>query len=196
MKKRIAIALFLIAAGSLSAQSVVELSRQEKARREGFKGNRVRVVTNFDLTAVRKTPAVTIVPDLAAEPNSAEEDREPSAGLGSNGANAAPVRTIVPNVLPSGPTVFASGDSSDPASSASARTPEARLKAANEQVDLLTDKMNILLQESNNLNTMTPRDVIMQQIDDTSQKLAKAQDEVARLKAQIEAGKKTPQDKH
>ena len=42
---------------------------------------------------------------------------------------------------------------------------------------------------------MTPKDVIQRQIDETNRKLIRVQDEAARLKDQIEAGKKTPPDK-
>ena len=55
--------ILLIAAGfaaTLSAQSVVDLARKEKERREALKDRRATVVTNDDLLRVTKRPAVEI----------------------------------------------------------------------------------------------------------------------------------------
>ncbi|MGD1009302.1 MAG: hypothetical protein ABR951_04030 [Candidatus Aminicenantales bacterium] len=183
MKRILAASVILAAVGSLYGQSVADLSRQEKARRESLKDRRAKVVTNVDLAALRKLPAL-----ITPSEQTAAENPEMSGGPVSN-SPASARNDMVPSVAPNGPALSYPGSSS---SVGGAGNLEAQLKAANEQVDLLTDKMNQLLQESNNLNTMTPRDVIMQQIDDTSQKLAQAQDDAAKLKAQLEAAQKNP----
>jgi hypothetical protein len=195
MKKILVVTIFVALVGSLYGQSVNELARREKARREALKGNRAKVITNVDLAAVRKTPAVIVVnPESAEESNASGIAGQESSGLTSGGAGDAsgPV-VMVPTVIKNGPVLMGNNDSSDlPASAGDA---ESRLKAANELIDLLSTKMNALMQESNNLNTMTPKDVIQRQIDDTNRKLIRVQEEATRLKDQIEAGKKTAQDK-
>ncbi len=95
-----------------------------------------------------------------------------------------------PTVIKNGPELFKDADSGPGADTAS------RLKAAEELVDLLTTKLNALMQQSNSLDTMTPKDTILQQIEATTQKLQRVQDEVARLKGQLEAGKAAAPDKH
>jgi hypothetical protein len=171
--------------GSLYGQSVVELSRQEKARRDGLKGNRAKVITNADLAAVRKTPAVIVV-----NPDSAEESN-PS---GVSGADSSGEVVMTPSVAKNGPSLFQDGGSADvPAGSSDTAS---RLKATNELIDLLTTKMNALMQQANNLDTMTPKDVLQQQIDETNQKLIRVQEQAAKLKAQLEAGKQTSPEKH
>lgn len=195
MKKLIVVTIFVALVASLYGQSVNELARQEKARREALKGNRAKVITNVDLAAVRKTPAVVVVnPDSAEESNASGITGQDSSGLTSGGAGdtSGPV-VMVPTVAKNGPVLMGNNDSAD--APASAGDAESRLKAANELIDLLSTKMNALMQESNSLNSMTPKDVIQRQIDETNRKLIRVQEEAARLKDQIEAGKKTPQDK-
>jgi len=169
--------------GALYGQSVTDLARQEKARRESLKSRCAKLVTNADLAALRKLPAM-----IAPSEQTADENPAMSGGPVSN-PTAPQGEVMVPTVAPDGPALSYSGRSG---SLRDVGNIEAQLRAANEQVDLLTDKMNQLLQAANNLNTMTPRDVIMQQIDDTNQKLAQAQDDAAKLKAQLEAAQKNP----
>ena len=188
MKRAIAILAFLSAASSLSAQSVVELARLEKARRESYKGTRVKVVTNESLTEIHRTPAIIVTQETAAAAPPAEGE---GAELPQpNPAIPRPTRTMVPNVVSNGGKLFGTSDIAPPTG-----PPEERLKAAEETVNLLTEQMNMLLQEANNLNTMTPRDVIMQQVEETSKKLEEAKDVAAKLKTQVEAAKKNPPGK-
>lgn len=58
---RLAIYSFFCAA-FLASQSLVELSKQEKERREKLKGKTARVVTNDDLKKIRRTAALSAVP--------------------------------------------------------------------------------------------------------------------------------------
>ena len=74
-------------------------------------------------------------------------------------------------------------------------TLEAQLKAANELVDLLTTKMAALRQQFESQDAMVPGYVIQQQLDETSQRLVKAQAQQARIEAQMAKGapaKKAP----
>lgn len=195
MKKILVLTIFVALVGSLYGQSVSTLARQEKARREALKGNRAKVITNVDLAAVRKTPAVVVVnPDAAEDSNPSGITGQDSSGLTSGGAGDTSGSVVmVPTVAKNGPVLMGNSDSAGlPGSNGD---PEARLKATNELIDLLSTKMNALMQEANSLNSMTSKDGIQQQIDETNRKLIRVQEEAARLKDQIEAGKKTPQDK-
>jgi hypothetical protein len=80
MIKRIGLAVvFLLAASLLVSQSLSELSKQEKERREKLKGKTVRVVTNRDLKSASKAGAGTVAPPEAAAPVP-EGQGEPAAG--------------------------------------------------------------------------------------------------------------------
>jgi hypothetical protein len=71
MKKTLnIIILFLLPAALLLSQSLVEVSKKEQERREKLKGKNVKVITNADLKAVKRAPAVTTpaAPPLGAEP--------------------------------------------------------------------------------------------------------------------------------
>ncbi|MDH4272754.1 MAG: hypothetical protein OEW18_12355, partial [Candidatus Aminicenantes bacterium] len=60
MKKALRfIILFLLPAALLLSQSLVDVSKKEQERREKLKGKNVKVITNADLKAVKRTPAVT-----------------------------------------------------------------------------------------------------------------------------------------
>lgn len=195
MKKILVVTIFAAFMGSLYGQSVSQLARQEKARRDALKGNRAKVVTNADLAAVRKTPAVVVVnPDQAEEANPSGIAGQDASGVasGSTGDTSGAV-VMVPTVAKNGPALMGNSDASgQPASTSEA---EARLKAANELIDLLSTKMNALMQEANNLDTMTSKDGIQRQIDETNRKLIRVQEEAARLKDQVDAAKKSAPDK-
>jgi molybdenum cofactor biosynthesis enzyme MoaA len=62
---------------------------------------------------------------------------------------------------------------------------EAQLKAAQELVDLLTTKMNALRQQYEAQDAMVPGYVIQQQMDETGQRLARAQAQEARIRAEM-----------
>ncbi len=188
MKRIIVLTVFAALIGSLYGQSVAELARQEKARRDGLGAKRAKVVTNADLAAVRKTPAIVVVnPETSEEANPSGVSAEPPAD-NSSGV------VMTPRVIKDGPGVFQdnSGSSLGPATGADTAS---RLKAAEDLIDLLTTKINALMQQATNLDNMTPKDSIQRQIDETNQKLLRVQDEAAKLKAQLEAGKQGSADK-
>jgi len=82
MKKTLRFAiLFLLPAALLLSQSLVEVSKKEQERREKLKGKNVKVITNDDLKAVKRTPAVTTqgVPSVGAEAAEPTEQEYPDA---------------------------------------------------------------------------------------------------------------------
>ena len=200
MKKLLVfIAVFGFAA-YLGAQSLADLAKMEKARRESLKGRHAAVITNAGLLRVQKIPAVESTPSESGEGAVGEgqgvepatvPDEGDSAGLAS-GSGAPPSRRIVPSVSPNGPLI--TGDvNRDQAEGGG--TLEAQLKASKDLVDLLTTKMNALRQQFESQDAMVPGYVIQQQLDETGQRLVKAQAQEARIEAQIAKGgapKKAP----
>jgi hypothetical protein len=187
-------------AASLGAQSLADLAKQEKARRESLKGRHAVVVRNADLLKVQKAPAVQITEPEVAEPFDAENAApEPETVLGEDeqanlpsGSGAPPNRRYVPRAAPDGPLITgeANRDSEE-----GGGTLDAQLKASKDLVDLLTTKMNALRQQYEAQDSMVPGYVIQQQLDETNQRLVKAQAQQARIEAMVEkrgVAKKAP----
>ena len=201
MKRFLVFIAVLGLAASLSAQSLADLAKNEKARRESLKGRHAVVVRNADLLRVQKMPAVQITnPDeITGETVAEGQDIEPETvseetapGSLPSGSGAPSGRRIVPSVTPNGPVM--TGDLNRDQADTGA-TLEAQLKAANERVDLLTTKMAALRQQFESQDAMVPGYVIQQQLDETNQRLLKAQAQQARIEAQVaksSAGKKAP----
>jgi hypothetical protein len=194
MKRLFLIVAVLALAASLGAQSLVELARREKARRESLKGRSAVVVRNADLLRVKKTPAVeVIVPepetgDEVAEGVDAGLEAAPGEEASTNlpsGSGAPSSRRIVPQVAPAGPVIANSADRDQVEGIGPL---EAQLKAANELVDLLSTKMAALRQQYEAQDAMVPGSVIQQQLDETNQRLVKAQAQQARIEAQVAKG--------
>jgi len=203
MKKALIFLAVLCFAALLGAQSVVDLAKREKERREGLKGRHAVVVKNIDLLRVQKLPAVeVIIPDTAAgeETLGEAQDVDPATissdadqAVPPSGSEAPPVRQIVPPVAADGSTLMGSGESVNQASSG--ETLEVQFKAAADLVDLLTLKLSALRQQYEFQDAMVPGTVIQEQIVDTNQRLIKAQAQQARIQAEIEKrgpGKKDP----
>ncbi len=195
MKKALIFVAVLALAASLGAQSLAELAKKEKARRESLKGPHAVVITNAGLLRVKKLPGVEITPPetesgeaAGAEAQGFEPATVPDEGESANspsGSGAPQSRRIVPSVAPNGPLIMGDPDRDQ---AEVGGTLEARLKAANELVDLLTTKMNSLRQQIENQDAMVPSYVIQQQLDETNQRLLKAQAQQARIEAQIGKG--------
>lgn len=200
--KRVFIVLAVIGlAVSLGAQSVVELAKCELARRESLKGRHAVVVRNHDLLQVKKVPGVEVTnpnaltgePDQALGEDVATDSASAEQPVPPSGSGAPSGRRITPRVAAAGPTIM--GDDASPTPSASRQALEAQLRAANELVDLLTTKMNALRQQYEYQDAMVPGYVIQQQIDETNQRLVKAQAQQARIQAEMNKrglGKKDP----
>jgi hypothetical protein len=203
MKRLLIVIIVFGFAASLGAQSLTDLAKMEKARRESLKGRNAVVVRNADLLRVQKVPAVQVVnPDEiagetvaaegegpAVEPGTVSEESEP-ANLPS-GSGAPPSRRIMPSVAPNGPLITGEANRDQ---AEGGGTLEAQLRAATELVDLLTTKMAALRQQFEFQDAMVPGYVIQQQLDETNQRLLKAQAQQARIEAQIAKGgaKKIP----
>lgn len=200
MKKRVLLFMAVLGlAASLSAQSLVELAKQEKARRDSLKGRHVVVIKNADLLRVRKLPAVEVmrVDDYGNALTGEDEQgtlyeqagSEPEPGVLPSGSGAPSGRRITPSVAPHGPAFAGQESEAEMIASAVPGGPlEAQLAAAKDQVDLLTTKMNALRQQFEYQDAMVPGYVIQQQLDETNQRLLKAQAQQARIEARMAKG--------
>jgi len=193
--KRLLIVLAVIGfTASLGAQSVVELAKREKARRESLKGAHAVVIKNHDLMQVKKTSAVEVAIPVQegsegalAEDQSADAEAlssEEAQSVPPSGSGAPSGRRITPRVAAAGPTLM--GDGAATGQAASGVTLDAQLKAAEELVDLLTTKMNALRQQFEFQDAMVPGSVIQEQMVETNQRLVKAQAQQARIEAELE----------
>jgi hypothetical protein len=189
--KRISIiaAVVLVLASALSAQSLVELAKREKARRESFHGRHATVIRAADLMKVQKVSGVQVIPP---EPESGDlglaetQDAGLAAGTGEEdytvqpSGSGAPARRLTPAVAPNGPLITSEADRDQAGAGA---TLEAQLKAASDLVDLLNTKMAALRQQYEAQDAMVPGYVIQQQMEETNQRLLKAQAQQARIEA-------------
>jgi len=174
MKKfLILLSLFSLCASLLAAQSLVDLSKKEKERREKLKGKTAIVLTNTDLKKTQKSSAI-----LAPSPSQDEEEEAPETDEGEE-------TTSSNRIIPSQRTPQ-EDSTSDVQANTEDISPEEKWEKAKEYVSLLTLKMNALWQDFYSMNDMTPRDHIQQQISETYQKLQKAKEEEEKLRQELD----------
>ena len=181
----VAISLPLFLTSLLSSQSLVDLAKKEKERRERLKGKKKIVITNADLKSLGKRPAVTtsrpMLPaggtERLASPSekSLLDKAEPSKAKGkvADKDKAETKRKAEAKDI----------DRSEPQE----ETPqelEAKWKKAREYVGLLTTKMNGLWQEFYSMDDMTSREKIQREISETSLRLQKAKEDEARARGE------------
>lgn len=191
MKKLTIAALCFFLAASLYGQSLAELAKKEKERREALKTTQAKVVTNEDLLNVRKKPAVTVGAEEALETGEAgTADQTGAAGAAGAGSDrlaqtVQPSRSMPVTVAPSGPLLMKEGATVDQMSGKSTEDLQAKLKEVRERIDLLTTKINSLWHDFYNNTDMTFQQMAQQQINEAYEKLTKAQEEEAKLKELI-----------
>jgi len=170
LKRVIAVfSLPLFLSSFLLSQSLVELAKKEKERREKLKGKKTTVVTNSDLKKVKKKPAVSISQPVFYRAPSKKESTS-SVKFSSDQAQSSVEKDI---------------DKREPRED----TPEeleAKWNKAKEYVDLLTTKLNGLWHEFYNMNSMRSKETIQQQIADTSENLQKAKADEARARKEFQ----------
>lgn len=168
--------LFLVSI--LAAQSLSELSKKEKERRDGLKGRRPVPITNADLGKTKKkagleTPPAPPQTETAGQP--APEGEPPAdyrQGEGEQALNGPPLDSE-PGAIPG----MADGYRSNL---------EARYAQAKEYADLLELKIAALWQQFYSLDDMTPRDTIQQEIALTFDKMEKARGEENAVKKELD----------
>jgi hypothetical protein len=96
MKKIASFIAFAVFSTLLASQSLVDVAKQERERREKLKGKNVKVVTNADLQTIKKTPAIEIATMPPGEETAAETPAEAGLPEGQP-AEAAAGRAAGPN---------------------------------------------------------------------------------------------------
>lgn len=181
----VAISLPLFFTAVLSSQSLVDLAKKEKERREKLKNQEKTVVTNADLSNIKRGPALTT-------------SRQASPPEGSAIAGSSSEMSSLDKAEPSGAKARGSEAKNADRAEPQENTPdklEKKWKSAREQVGLLTTRMNGLWQEFYSMDDMSSRENIQRNISETSLRLQKAKEEEARVRkeyqqARTEARKK------
>lgn len=172
----VAISLPLFLTCVLSSQSLVDLAKKEKERREKLKNQEKTVVTNADLSNIKRGPALTI---------SRQADySEGSATAGSSSEMSAQDKAE-PSRARARSSVARSQDRAKPQEN----TPdelEQKWKSAREQVGLFTTRVNGLWQEFYSMDDMSSRDNIQRNISETSLRLQKAKEEEAKARKEYQ----------
>ncbi len=152
----------------LFSQSLVELAKREKERREKLKGKKAHLVTNADLAKIKKGVALAVLQPVVVEEESqeaiAEEKKTP------------PEMTETATKTES--------DQIEPQKEISDL--EEKWKKAKEYSELLSLKMNGLWQEFYSLDDMISRDSIQREISETYLKLLKSREEEKKAKEEFD----------
>lgn len=171
----VGISLPLFLTSVLSSQSLVELAKKEKERREKLKGQNKTVVTNADLTNIKRGPALT---------TSRQADTMGGEVTGSSSELSEQDRAE-PSGSKARPTSAKGTAKAQPQENSSAEL-EKKWKSAREQVGLLTTRMNGLWQEFYSMDDMSSREKIQREISETSLRLQKAKEEEARARKEYQ----------
>ena len=163
-KLTVALLLLSLSVGASFSQSLAELARKEKERREKLKGKRAKVVTNADLKKIKIRPAIEVRVSMLPEPNAPET-------LTSSSPQATPKQ-----------------EPEEPAKTEKEERGalKERWEKAQEDVDLLSAQLSALWKQYRSAENMVPKEYLQQQISLTFLQLQKAQQEAAELKRQLD----------
>lgn len=170
MKKLVSCLLLLSVAGSFGfSQTLAEIAKKERERRESLKGKKAVVVTNADLAKLKKKPALEIPP---APPEQQPEEK-----------------TALTTPAPAGETAGLpepAGPPQEGESEATLKTLQEKWEKANEYVELLTLKMSALWQQFYALDNPSSKEAVQQAIAATFIKLQDAQTEETKARQELE----------
>ena len=169
----VGISLPLFLTSVLSSQSLVDLAKKEKERREKLKGQKKIVVTNADLSNIKRGPALT----TSRQPSSTGASSDLSS---MDKADPSQARSRTPGATGT--------DRAEPGQNEAAEL-EQKWKSTREQVGLLTTRMNGLWQEFYSMDDMSSRESIQRQISETSLRLQKAKEDEARARKEFQAAR-------
>jgi hypothetical protein len=172
----VGISLPLFLTSILSSQSLVELAKKEKERRAKLKAQSKTVVTNADLSNIKRGPALTT-----------SREAEPIEGSSTEGSTseASTQNRAEPSAAKSRTADAKSADKTQPQESSTDEL-EKKWRSAREQVGLLTTRMNGLWQEFYSMDDMSSREKIQRDISETSLRLQKAKEEEARARKEYQ----------
>ncbi len=168
------IALPLVLSSLLFSQTLAEIAKKERERRESLKGKKAKVVTNADLAKLKKKPALEVAP----KPQPQEAISEDQSNQASSPSPQSP--EVVPAPGEPAPQVSPQDTLKDL---------EQKWEKAKEYVELLTLKMSSLWQAYYGLDasaSAVSREAIQQSIAETFIKLEKAQEDEAEARRELE----------
>ncbi len=178
-KRGVWLALFAFVASTAFPQTLAEIAKKERERRESLKGKKGIVVTNADLAKLKKKPALEI-PSAMVE---SEKTGTPPAGPPSE----TPSETTPQAVETSGPAAPSGSTTQEPSpSEANLKSLQEKWEKAKEYVELLTLKMGALWQELANVDAPSAKEAIQLAIAETFLKLQSAQEEEERARQELE----------
>jgi len=192
------IVLPLLLISFLWSQDLTEAAKKEKERREAVKNKKVTVVTNADLAAVKKKPSVQVEnPDQPADTEAApsldqygpaNQDAVNRAADSADRSEPSTAGDAVPQIVPEVNTSekATATPMQTQTQDSQKSTLESKWFKAKEYADLLELKMNGLWQDFYNMNDMTPKDQIQQQIAETFDKYQQARDTEAKAKEALD----------
>jgi hypothetical protein len=178
-----AVILPLILTGLLFPQSLTDIAKKEKERRESLKGNKAVAVSNADLVKLKKKPAY-----LAGGPEN-QSPNETAAAASSNTGTPTASQTALSPALPIGLR-----DQLTESPQAAAQKMNERVKAdlmekydkAKEYRELLELKMASLQQQFFNMADTKAKELIQKDISETYAKLLGAQEAENKAREDLE----------
>ena len=188
-----ALFLPLLLVSFLQSQSLADLAKKEKARREAMKGKGAAVITTADLAKVKKRPAV----ESANQEQAAAEGTEAAqAGAVEGQAQEGATPPVAAGqAAEAGAQAVKPAEETPPAQDPATAAQDVQKKQNElaeisqqkaEMVDLLSTKMNALYQEFYGLDNLKSREMVQLQISDTYDKLLKAETESSKAKKDLE----------
>jgi len=172
----VGISLPLFLTSVLSSQSLVELAKKEKERREKLKKQEKTVVTNADLSNIKRGPALT---------TSRQADPPEGSGMAVSSSEMSAQDKAEPSGAKARSSDARSPDRAQPQENTTDQL-EQKWKSAREQVGLLTTSINGLWQEFYSMDDMSSRENIQRNISETSLRLQKAKEEEARARKEYQ----------
>jgi hypothetical protein len=176
-----AVFMLLVCSSLLLSQSLVDVAKKEKERRAKLKGKSGKVVTNEDLTKIKKQPEVVTNEDLK------KNERQPSVSTPDLQVSSEdiPERAEKPEKKPT----QTKSDSTEQTESDETKHLESLLlkyEEAKDQVEKLTTKMNGLFMKYYSPDNTTPKEMIQSEISRTALQLQKARDDEEKAKKGLE----------
>lgn len=175
-------ALLIFVASSSFPQTLAEIAKKERERRESLKGKKGIVVTNADLANLKKKPALEIPPVVVDQEKTGTPTAEP-AKPSAEASSEETSRAGEPSV-PSPPSSPLAQEQA--LSEANRKSLQERWEKAKEYVELLTLKMGALWQELANVDAPSAKEAVQLAIAETFLKLQSAQEEEEKARQELE----------
>jgi vacuolar-type H+-ATPase subunit D/Vma8 len=168
---------------ALLSQTVTDLAKREKERRESLKGKKTAIVTNADLAKIKKKAAYV----TAGAEGQTQGQAAGSAGSTASTSNLSSPRQSSSLPIGANDQLSRSSQTASQIMNQQYRTQlEEQYNKAKEYRELLELKMNALQQQFFNMSDMKSKDLIQKDISETYAKLLGAQEVENRAREALE----------